>query len=394
MKKLLLLLVFIALCACSDRDVSGISSVETQNAFLIRVVRADSLPAANVVARVRTVDFVRDSASDSVASEFFAEYVADSLGRIHIDSLDVEVASIEIVSEGEGVFRRLFARDVREGDSVQFVLEKTGSLHGKVYLPEGVDYAWVQVYGTDRLVKTDSNGFYELDSLPPFDYDLRVIVGDSVVANAAKVGAGEESLANVYTFEPDSVKVLDFESDNEKFFISDLGISVNAYMAATDTSVQTTPSIEENFASFLVNAGAGREGKALHWNNSSKPGLWSFFGTWVCKEESPCDLSAMDSVVFYARGTGIYSIIFESLGKTNLEGKTLANDTLKSSDEWKRVCIKPSNFKARDDMYGNFGWELVSKAVTTITIAAYDETEVWIDDITLYGVKPSDFATK
>lgn len=145
MKKLLLLFVLFALWACSDDKVSGISTVETENAFLIRVVRGDSLPAANVVARVRTVDFVRDSANESESPEFFVEYVADSLGRIHIDSLAVEVASIEIVSEGEGVFRRLFARDVREGDSVQFVLEKTGSLHGKVYLPEGVDYAWVQV---------------------------------------------------------------------------------------------------------------------------------------------------------------------------------------------------------------------------------------------------------
>ena len=393
MKKLLLLLVLIALWACSDDKVSGISTVETENAFLIRVVRGDSLPASHVVARVRAVDFVRNAESDS-AEEFFAEYVADSLGYIRLNGFAVDSVTIEIINEGEGVFKKLLARDVRDGDSVQFVLEKTGSLHGKVYLPEGVDYAWVQVYGTDRLVKTDSNGFYELDSLPPFDYDLRVIVGDSVVTNAATVGAGEESFANVYTFEPDSVKVLDFESDNETFFINDLGISVSGYMIVTDTSVKTIPSINENFAKFIDDAGAGREGKVLHWKTSASPGLWSFFGTWVCKEKSPCNLSAMDSVVFYARGTGIYSIIFESLGKSNLEGKTLANDTLKSNDEWKRVCIKPSNFKPRDDMYGNFGWDAVSEAVTTITVAAYDSTELWIDDITLYGVKPSDFATK
>jgi hypothetical protein len=40
------------------------------------------------------------------------------------------------------------------------------------------------------------------------------------------------------------------------------------------------------------------------------------------------------------------------------------------------------------------GWDVISKTVTTISIAAYDDTEVWIDDITLYGVKPSDFITK
>ena len=158
MKKLLLLLALIALSACSDRDVSGISSVETQNAFLIRVVRGDSMPASNVVARVRAVDFIRNVEPDSV-EHFLAEYVADSLGRIRLDGLAVDSVTIEILNEGEGVFRKILAKDVRDGDSVQYVLEKTGSVHGKVYLPDGVDYAWVQVYGTDRLVKTDNEGF-------------------------------------------------------------------------------------------------------------------------------------------------------------------------------------------------------------------------------------------
>jgi len=30
----------------------------------------------------------------------------------------------------------------------------------------------------------------------------------------------------------------------------------------------------------------------------------------------------------------------------------------------------------------------------TISIFVYDEAEIWIDDITLYGIKPSDFAAK
>ena len=399
MKKLLLLLALIALCACSDRDVSGISSVETQNAFLIQVVRGDSLPAANVVARVRTVDFVRHVGTDSV-DEFFVEYVADSLGRIRIDSLAIEEASIEIVSEGEGVFRKILAKDVRDGDSVQFVLEKTGSIHGKVYLPEGVDYAWVQVYGTDRLVKTDNEGFYEMDSLPPYEYGLRIIVGDSVVEHSATVGVGEYTRANVCVFEPDSIKVLDFEFAEAQFIIRELDISESGYMSSTDSSVKvspkvaTVPNTRKDIAEFIVDAGAGRDGNALHWKSSAGIGSWSFFGIWVCTEKSPCDLSAMDSVVYYVRGTGVISIIFETLGSSNVEGKTLAYDTLKTNEEWKRVSIKPSNFKPRDDLYGNLGWDVISKAVTTISIAAYDDTEVWIDDITLYGVKPSDFITK
>lgn len=402
MRRLLLLLAVFAsivFWACSnEKDVAGISTVETENAYLIQIVREDSLPAANVVARMRSVDFVRsveeDAAEDSAKSGFFTEFVTDSLGYIRIDSLAVDVATLEIVDHGEGLFKKIAAEDVQEGDSVQFVMEKTGSLRGKIYLPDSVEFAWVQVYGTDRLVKTDSEGFYEMDSLPPFDYELRYIVGDSIVENAAKVSAGEEASAYVYTFQPDSVKLLDFESDNEEFFIADLGITVEGYMRATDTNTKTVPDINEDMAKFISDAGADREGRALHWESSAKQGKWSFFGTWICKEESPCNLSATDSIVFYARGTGVISIAFETLGSSNTEGKTLAYDTLKTSDEWQRRVITPANFKPRDDLYGNLGWDVISEAVTTISIAAYDDTEFWIDDIVLYGVKPSDFATK
>ena len=397
MKKLLLIFSVLLLAACTKEDVAGISTVETENAFLIQVVREDSLPAAGVLARMRSASFVRDIEGDSSSAAYYEEFVTDSLGYIRIDNLGVDEATLEIVDRGTGVFRKIQADEVRESDSVRFVLEKTGSVRGKVYLPAGVDYAWVQVYGTDRLVKTDSDGFYEMDSLPPYEYGLRVIVGDSVVEQSAAVKSGKESSGNVYAFEPDSVKVLDFESADAQFIIEELGISEAGYMSATDTGVTTTPEVatvpdtREDIAEFIVEAGADRDGNALHWESSAKHGNWSFYGIWVCKEESPCNLSAIDSIVYYARGNGVISIAFETLGASNTEGKTLAYDTLTTSDEWKRRVIRPANFKPRDDLYGNLGWDVISKAVTTISIAAYDDTEFWIDDVVLYGAKPSDF---
>ena len=394
MKKMFLLLVLLAFWACSDNEVAGISSVETQNAFLIRVVHGDSLPASNVVARVRPIDFVRDVAGDSAETGFFAEYVADSSGCIRIDSLAIDSAMIEIVDKEEGVIRKILARDVQDGDSVQFVLEKTGSLRGRVYLPEGVDFAWVQVYGTDHLAKTDSEGFYEMDSLPSSEYGLRFVVGDSVVESSAKVESGENSVANVFVFEPDSIKVLDFESGDAVFVLKEIDRSVTGYLAATDSSVVTVPAIGSKVADAVEKAGKGRDGKALHWKSSAGFGVWSFFGIWICPASSTCDFTALDSVVYYVRGTGHYSFAFEALGKTNIEGKAVTNDTLDSVDEWKRVCVKPTDFIESDSSWGNFGWEPVSKTVTTISIFAYDEAEIWVDDITLYGIKPSDFAVK
>ena len=403
MKKMILLIAvfaFLTFWACSnEKDVAGISTVETENACLIQVVHEDSLPAANMLVRMRSASFVRSVDNDSAGAGYYEEFVTDSLGYIRIDSLGVDTATLEILEKDKGLFRKIFAEELREFDSMRFVLEKTGSMRGRVYLPEGIDFAWIQVCGTDRLVKTDSDGFYEMESLPAYEYDLRVIVGDSVMEESAEVRPGKETSANICAFEPDSVKVLDFESADVQFIIRELGISEAGYMSATDTNVKVTPGVEtvpktrEDIEEFIVEAGAGRDGNALHWESSAGIGSWSFYGIWICPEESPCNLSATDSIVYYARGKGVISIAFETLGSSNTEGKTLAYDTL-NTDGWERRVIKPSSFKPRDDLYGNLGWDVISKAVTTISIAAYDDTEFWIDDVVLYGVKPSSFAER
>jgi hypothetical protein len=115
MKRLFLLLACLAplaFWACSDKEVAGISTVETENAFLIQIVREDSKPAVGVVARMRSVDFVRDIEDDSSKAIFFEEFKTDSLGQIRIDSLAVDVATIEIVDAGEGLFTKISAEDI------------------------------------------------------------------------------------------------------------------------------------------------------------------------------------------------------------------------------------------------------------------------------------------
>ncbi|WP_407440445.1 hypothetical protein [Fibrobacter sp.] len=397
MKKWFLLFAVFAFWACSDDEVAGISTVETENAFLIRVVRGDSLPASNVVARLRPMDFVRDvnsfdeKAFGSTEMNAFVEYVTDSLGCIRVDSLSVEEASLEIIDEGEGLFAKILAKDVKVGDTASFVMEKTGALRGKIYLPDSVDFAWVQVYGTERMAKTDAEGFYEIDSLAPYEYNVRVVVGDSVIENSAVVESEESTRSNVYAFEPDSVKVLDFESGNAEFVLEELGLNAEGYLAVTDTDVVTVPAVDEPISESIEDAGAGREGKAIHWKSTGDIGIWSFFGIWICSEKHTCDLTELDSIVYYVRGSGKYFFALEALGKSNIEGKAVFDDSLETSDEWKRVCVKPSDFVEPDSDWGNFGWDAVKNSITTITYGALDESEIWIDDVTLYGIKPSAF---
>ena len=109
-------------------------------------------------------------------------------------------------------------------------------------------------------------------------------------------------------------------------------------------------------------------------------------------------MQGLDSVEFYVRGKGRYSLAMESLGDSTFNGKAIYYDTLKVDsaagrndvDAWIRKVVRPSDFIKGDSSWANLGWELVSQKVTTLTIATYGEAEIWIDDIKLYGIKPSD----
>lgn len=178
MKTFFLLLVSFLLLACSDEKVAGASTVETENAFFIKVVNEDSTPVKQVVARIRPLWFVHDLDSSNCDS-CVQELTTNSEGKIFIDSLRSEKVTLEIFNGNSGLFKQFSKRNVNTSDSIIFSLEKLGSLVGKVNLPPNEEYAWIQIYGTDKLTQTDSNGFFSLDSLPPSNYNVRAIVSEN-----------------------------------------------------------------------------------------------------------------------------------------------------------------------------------------------------------------------
>lgn len=217
MTRLLLIFLFVVFAACSsDNEVAGISTVETENAMLIQVVDSDSMPAANVLAHMRPVHYVRDvstlpgevgAGGGEASAEFLAEFTTDSLGRIllnyaTIDSLKEDSVTIEILDGKYGAFGVVLLGsakcddDAKCADSVMFKLSKLGTLKGHVSesaMNKAGDSVWIQIYGTDRLVAVDSNGDFELDGLAPFEYEIRIVAGDSILNTTGAVTAGEST---------------------------------------------------------------------------------------------------------------------------------------------------------------------------------------------------------
>lgn len=509
MKKFPFLLTGFLLIACSeDSKVAGASTVETENAYIVKFVDSDSIPVTNAVGRIRPSWYVQ-SIDSGTQKESVIEFTTDSLGEIRIDSLQSETAFIEMVNKGSGVFREIFRPKNGDNETSVLKLEKTGSISGKVNLPEGNTFAWVQIYGTDRLVKTDSTGFFSLDSLPPFEYQIQAVtsenepvigigianvksgstndigtlkvptrqnedlsqwthektlplsslvsewmkpIADSTVIfvrldssnfnfkeamkngedlrftdkNGAslesQIAAWDDSLQNgcirvringfdendsicmywgrkaaidinsksIWKDLPDSLylalnslQVINFDSKKlESAFEYEDGLR-EWYYGGQNEDVTTTPSLENVSEAFEKDE--SREGYVFHWKSESKTKyLWSMIGTRLNKH--PANLEGIDSISFYAKGSGELGFAFEVLDEPT--GKVKYVDYL--DENWNRFAFTPKDFVEGDEKYGNMGWDFVKSRTTTITIWIVDESEMWIDDVRIYGINRDD----
>ena len=523
MKQFLAFLSCISLFACSsDKDIAGASTVETENACIINVVNVDSKPVAYAVARIRPLWHVQGTTSQATDSapqtsqNATLEITADSLGNIIIDSIHFDKGYIEIKDGNSGVFRTITSSDLKKNKSTTLQMEKFGSVSGKAELPEGTDYAWVQIYGTDRIVKTDKDGVFTLDSLPPASYQIRAIlpdeqatIGEASVQVSASANSDAKTLAkpdlknehleqwqysrvialdstisdwmrpiadttvifvrlnsanfnfseamkngndirftdqsgtrlqfkrsywsdslqqaelqiringtssvesltmywgktaaidascntnenkcDVWSNLPDSlvtaihsVKLLDFEKQKLESTFDYGNGTRDWYFNPQDSNVTTIPSRENVQEAFEKSDERG--GYVFHWKSSSKKnGKWSMIGSRVNK--NPSSLEGIDSIAFYAKGSGELGFAIEVLEEPT--GKTKYVDYLDS--KWKRFCFKPSDFVAGDGEFGNMGWDFVKQRATTISIWIVDESEMWIDDVILYGVNRDNF---
>lgn len=509
MKKTLAFLSSILLFACSsDRDVAGASTVETENASIINVVGVDSKPAAYAVAKIRPLWHVQEISAQTQYEAL--EVTADSLGNIVMDSVNFETGYIEIIDGNAGVFKAIASNDLRKNKLTTMQMETLGSVSGKAELPEGTAFAWVQVYGTDKLVKTNDKGEFKLDSLPPASYQIRAIISDEQAAigeGSADVLAGllldmhtlekptleneqleqwahsriipldstvsdwmqpvaestvvfvrldsanfdfSESMKNgndiritdqsgnrlafkkafwndslqqaelqiringtsnvenlvmywgktaaldasaddVWAGLPDSlvtalhsVKIIDFDKQKLISAFNYGNDTREWYFQPQDSNVTTTPSNKNVQDAFEKSDERG--GYVFHWKSTSKvKGKWSMIGTRI--NRNPSSLESIDSIAFYAKGKGELGFAIEVLDEPT--GKTKYVDYLDSN--WKRFSFTPNDFVAGDGEFGNMGWDFVKPRVTTITIWIVDDSEMWIDDVILYGVNRDNF---
>lgn len=154
-----------------------------------------------------------------------------------------------------------------------------------------------------------------------------------------------------------------------------------------DWEVHATDSFSLASLSFVA-AGKGRSGSALSVEYKSGSSGYLVVKTPLVAPRQARSIRALDSVVFYARGSNKNTSIFLAFDHHELF-KAWKLDSLDTV--WTRFRVRPQDFISASNPHGgNKGWEAVRDSATDLTFLVYSGTRVWFDDIRLYGIDRED----
>jgi hypothetical protein len=367
--------------ACDSGRTAG-SSMETENSIAVLVQLADGTPAARMDVIVRPESYLAgadDLGSDSL---YQLHFETDEQGRVILS--DVPSGSYVIEARNDSLNLKGFEKIayIASDTTTPLMVEvsEPSKVSGHVGLPQLVRRsATVSVQGLDYQVPMDSTGYFEFESLPNGNVEIVAFVSedetDSItVYGKIEADVGTKSSKKLYLGDSAYVK---------KYFVFD-----DFENGADDWKPSASKNAEVKLD--VTSAGHNRKGKVAHFvceRDSAADWDWALIGRDL---GGFVDMSELDSIRFWARGSVKSRISFAFDVLVNNDSVTSA-DNIKSwrhfevDTAWTRYTVIPSQLDTADSNGGNVGWDAVKKQVTKISIFGAMGTEVWVDDIEVYG---------
>ena len=378
-------LATLALCnvACDSGRTAG-SSMETENSIAVLTQLADGTPAARMDVIVRPESYLSGATELGSDSLYQLHFETDDQGRVVLS--DVPSGSYVIEARNDSLNLKGFVKIAYvESDSttpLTVEVSEPTKVSGRVGLPQLVRRAaTVSVQGLDYQVPMDSTGYFEFDALPSGNVEIVAFVNDTGADSVTEYGRIE---ADVGAGVGDGLYLGDSAYVKKYFVFDDFENGVGLW----------EPNASENAKVSLIKAdaaGKGREGLAVHFvckrDSAAKDWDWALIGREL---GGFVDMSNLDSIAFWARSTEKSKIMFAFDVFVN-DDSVLSAENVKAQGYyevdtvWTRFTVIPSKLDTADSNGGNVGWDAVKNRVTKISIFGQMGTEVWIDDIEVFG---------
>ena len=367
--------------ACDSGRTAG-SSMETENSIALLTQLADGTPAARMDVIVRPESYLSGATELGSDSLYQLHFETDEQGRVVLS--DVPSGSYVIEARNDSLNLKGFVKIayVESDSTTPLTLEvsEPTKVSGRVGLPQLVrSSATVSVQGLDYQVQMDSTGYFEFDALPNGNVEIVAFVNEAGVDSVTEYGrieadvGADSSEGALYLGDSAYVKTYfvfeDFENGKDGWEPS------ASYNASVDFDIAP--------------ADRDREGKAAHFicvRDSAADWDWALIGREL---GGYVDMSNLDSIKFWARASEKSQISFAFDVFVNSDSVT-SSDNKKAwkhyevDTVWTQFVVIPAELDTSNNG-GNVGWDSIKDSVTKISIFGQMGTEIWVDDIEVFG---------
>lgn len=364
-----------SLLACSDRVAGGGSTgSEAGNAITATVVLSTGTPAAYAQSYLRPADY---QAGDPIDERY--TFSSDKNGRVQLDSIPQGEWVLEVQSAGTGI---LYPISIHSKDTAIDLgidtLHTHTILRGTVPTPVQPG-TQVVVQGTHHFAVPNDQGLFSLDSLPAGTHVLKTTSPAQTTTLNGYAFALPGSVNNIgpLSAETDYLMIEDFEDDNTIHRLGPLS-GEGYWFANAHTEVMVTPDITTLLPKEFDTI---RNSNVMHFSvevPATTFNPWSDRGFQIGRKDQAYDLSSVDSIVFWARGSGTLILALHDVNPL------YANDPLQRHfvllPEWVRHSIPITALGSAPT-----GVTLTPKTVTSLSLIFTEDGELWIDDIQFIG---------
>ena len=376
-------LATLVLCnvACDSGRTAG-SSMETENSIAVLVQLADGTPAARMDVIVRPESYLSGASELGSDSLYQLHFETDEQGRVVLSSVPSGSYVIEARSDSLNLkgFEKIAYVESDSTTPLTVEVSEPTKVSGRVGLPQLVrSSATVSVQGLDYQVPMDSTGYFEFESLPNGNVEIVAFVNETGADSVTEYGRIE---ADVGTQSGEGGLYLGDSAYVKTYFVFD-----DFEDGAGDW--EPAASYNANVDFDIVSAGYDRKGKAAHFvceRDSVKDWEWALIGREL---GGYVDMSDLDSIKFWARASKASQISFAFDVFVNSDSVTSSENKkawkhFEVDTVWTQFVVIPAELDTSNNG-GNVGWDSIKDSVTKISIFGQMDTEVWIDDIEVFG---------
>lgn len=410
-----------------DNTLAG-GTIETTNGI---VVMPDGRPAARIKVFLLDEKSWLSNVKDGKAIALDSSET-DENGVFKIDRDTSSKVSLMANAEGHGILIRHVTADlIKKEYWGKIMLRKHVSYRGTVGAGQS---GAKQVYlaGTPFSALIDPDGGFSLPNIPPEKYPV-VVRRLDINDQEEYVTAGEvdllkkDSVIPTDTLKPDTSKTLlleDFEQGNNYNELGAIFAGIgywdaysDEYLGGNSRLLQPTNAAPQNFSAAIGDGGAQGRERSLEvlYQSGSRGNEWKPFpfvylstnlGPSADANNIHVNLSKMDTVTFYAKGSGRLVVEFGQK-QIGVPLKITAGSTVTLTDTWqlfklpakdfsvevKEFPANPAQFQAllQSAKLPTYAakpqtWEEMGGRAHTVTFLGTEGTSFWLDEIRFHGL--------